>query len=289
MSNGLWPRRQAPRASLVAALLIVCGVEGGVLKLSGRVEAVDGVPLPGYVEVMTGPGGHVRGGGHWTDSEGRFSIEVPAADRLVVVARAEGYVSEEHEVVAGDREEIRLGFALFPAGQVVGRVLDDVGRAVAGALVRVRYPGEIRRVVYGQEEGNVHSDDFGYFRLPFVARGQPFVIEAVTEDRLPAFSDAATIIEPSMAEIVVRLERPGERVRVRVLGPGGEPVPGAVVRLRASADGEEFDSEQRRSRSFLEVGFLLESRRRRNGIVALRPLTGAARPPAAGSFECRGG
>lgn len=227
--------------------------EASAVKLSGRIRAADGAALAGHVEVISGTG-HILSQSYLTDSQGGFSIEAPAQPRLVVVARAEGYISAEREVApAAGEAEVRLDFTLLASGSASGRVTDDTGRPVAGALVRLHYPGEVRRVVYEQEAGNVRSDDFGHFQLPFVAQGRAFVIEAASEDRLPGFSAPLRLSGAALEGVAVRLAQTGQRVRVRVVGIGGTPVPGAMVRLQALAEAEAFTAEQRQSRTFWEA------------------------------------
>lgn len=123
--------------SVAAALLLPWSAEASAVKLSGRIRSAGPAALAGHVEVTSGTG-HVRTESYWTDSEGRFSIEAPAQPRLVVVARAEGHISAEREVAPATGEaEIRLEFTLRASGSVSGRVTDDSGRPVAGALVRL--------------------------------------------------------------------------------------------------------------------------------------------------------
>ncbi len=123
--------------------------------------------------------------------------------------------------------------------------------------MRLHYPGEDRRLVYEQEAGNVRSDDFGYFELPFVAQGRAFVLGAASEDRVPAFSAPLVLSGPAMYGAVVRLAQAGQRVRVGVVSLGGTPVPGAMVRLQALAEVEGYTAEQRQSRTFREAAHRL--------------------------------
>ena len=99
----------------------------------------------------------------------------------------------------------------------------------------------------------MRTDDYRYFRLPLMGRGRVFVIEAVAEDWLPAFSVPLSFSGAAMEGVTARLAQVGQRVRVRVIGPGGAPVPGAMVRLQASAEALSYTGEQRRSRTFWEA------------------------------------
>ena len=96
-------------------------------------------------------------------------------------SRADGYVSQEISVmVSGASPSPTLEFVLPRSSVVTGRVVDRAGNTVPGAAVRIGYPGELRTFVFEQEVGPFRSDEFGYFVLPFVAQGKPFVIEATT-------------------------------------------------------------------------------------------------------------
>jgi len=146
--------------------------EASTVKLTGRIRALDGAALAGDVQVISAAR-YVQARSYLTDQEGRFAIEAPAEPRLLVVAKADGYISAERVVTMTEAgPEIQLDFRLYPAGTVSGRVSDDSGRPIAGAWVRVSYPGQVRRLVFEQETGNVRSDDYGHFRLPLVARGR---------------------------------------------------------------------------------------------------------------------
>jgi len=158
--------------SLGLGPLWVCRVQASTVKLTGRIRALDGAALAGDVQVISAAR-YVQARSYLTDQEGRFAIEAPAEPRLLVVAKADGYISAERVVTMTEAgPEIQLDFRLYPAGTVSGRVSDDSGRPIAGAWVRVSYPGQVRRLVFEQETGNVRSDDYGHFRLPLVARGR---------------------------------------------------------------------------------------------------------------------
>jgi hypothetical protein len=98
--------------------------------------------------------------------------------------------------------------------------------------VRDLGPPAIARVQPGI--GDVTTDHFGYFSLPFVERGPAFVIDVAAPDRLMATSWSLGLSGESMAGIVVTVPSKGQTVRGRVLDPAGQPLPGVSVRLDGS-------------------------------------------------------
>lgn len=233
------------------ALAVALPAGQAAVKVSGQVRDAEGRPLAGYVEVVAGPG-RVEARSHPTDAQGRFAIEAPNAARLIVVARAEGHVSAERELAPAADSSLSLDFALVPAGWVTGRVTDTQGFPVAGANVRVEYPGEVRRLIY-ETEVTAETDTDGYFTLRYVARGRPFVLAASAEGRPPSFAGPFTLNASRLEGLVLTAAAPGETVRVRVVTPTGQPAAGAAVRLRAAADLAAYTAEQRRTRAFFEA------------------------------------
>lgn len=247
-------RKSKVFSGFVNVATLAVAVSGGqaAVKVSGQLRDIEGRPLAGYVEVVAGPG-RVEARSHPTDAQGRFAIESANAARLIVVARAEGHVSAEREiVVSGTEAAFTVDFSLPPAGWVTGRVTDTQGFPVAGAKVRVEYPGEVRRLVY-ETEVTAETDADGYFTLRYVARGRPFVLAASAEGRPPSFAGPFTLNASRLEGLVLTAAAPGETVRVRVVTPTGQPAAGAAVRLWAAADLAAYTAEQRRTRAFFEA------------------------------------
>ncbi len=117
--------------------LVALPAAHAAVKVNGQVRDSEGRPLAGYVELIAGPG-RVQAQTQPTDSLGRFSLEAPTAARLVVVARADGHVSAEREIVVSSPDTVlTVDFSLPRAASVKGRVVDIQGFAVPGAKVRV--------------------------------------------------------------------------------------------------------------------------------------------------------
>src|SRR5687767_8860965 len=127
-----------------------------------------------------------------TDAEGRYELTQLPAGRYQLKARRGGFV----EVAYGQRRpfergrplELRDGavlqnidFALPPGAVVTGRVVDEIGEAVAHvsvSLARRRYVDGARRLV---AESGSSTDDRGEFRIFGVPPGD-YVIVARFED-----------------------------------------------------------------------------------------------------------
>jgi hypothetical protein len=219
------------------------------VRITGRITAAGG-PLRGEVIAVAG-GGAVRISRAATDADGRFSISA-AAGQVHLTAKADGYVSEERQVVVGvgGQNAAALHFVLAPAGSILGRVYDETGAGVAGARVWVSYRGEARRWRLAEEAGGEEADNFGYFTIPVVAQGKPFVLHAEREGWLMSSSGTLVVRAQEMNGVVLLLGRRGTIVRGRVFNDAGRPVAGAEVRLRCQPAKGEFTEEQRASIAF---------------------------------------
>ncbi|MCL4849918.1 MAG: carboxypeptidase regulatory-like domain-containing protein [Bryobacteraceae bacterium] len=211
----------------------------------GKIVTLEGNPLAGDVTAVHAAQTS-RTTSHRTDSQGAFSFEIDASP-IILVAKADGYVSVERELVLTTSSRTGdIQFVLHPAGSVSGRVVDSSGAAVPGAVVRVRYPGD-RRVYRFVQEIEAQSDTLGNFVLPFVAQGRSFVLETSINDGPISSSAPLTLNSAGMRGVVVALTRRGSVVQGRVVDTRGQPVAGAMVRLQALADRESYSPEERAS------------------------------------------
>ena len=222
--------------------------------IRGSITSIDEGPVPGSVTIVEGSR-DVRVSTYKTNQRGEFEFTTPWASQKRVVAKADGFVSDEAVITLGpgDREASHT-FKLSRPAEVSGRVVDDSGVPVPGAIVRVRYVGEGRSLTFAQEVGAVSTDDFGYFILPIVAQGKSFVIDAVSEDRPLSSSMPLVAQADTLPGIVVPLSRRGYSVTGRVLDSSALPLANARVRLVASGDGESYSREERASVSFTATG-----------------------------------
>lgn len=233
-------------AATVCATATLCAQTNE--RITGRITA-EGAPLRGEVIAVVGDGA-VRISRVATDAQGLFSIDIRAG-QVRLVAKADGYVSEERQLMVrpGGQNAV-VHFVLAPAGSVSGRVFDETGAGVAGARVWVGYLGEARRWHLAEEAGGERTDNFGYFTIPAVAQGKPFLLHVECEGWLISSSGTLMLRASEMTGVVLLLGRRGTSVRGRVFDTTGNPVAGAEVRLRSLPAKEELTAEQRASLAF---------------------------------------
>jgi hypothetical protein len=167
--------------------------ERGTAIVRGVVMAADsGTPLRrAQVRVMASGGGLTGMHLTQTDAQGRYEVNELAAGRYTISVSRSGYVTTQFgqrgpnqmsgtpvELASGQLLE-KVNFALQRGGAISGRIVDDLGEAVAGAQVMVQrfaYMGGTRRLVPAGAEGGVdRSDDLGQFRLFGLPPGEYYV------------------------------------------------------------------------------------------------------------------
>lgn len=238
------------RTRICLLTLLIFGTayaQPAVRRIEGRIRASGGDPLSGDVTVVQAGSAAVLAT-HLTDAVGAFSLDVPLG-RVLLVAKADHHVSAEQEVAPG---VTRVEFVLLRAGTVSGRVIDETG-GVSNAGITLSYRGERRLFSFGDEAGDVVTDAAGYFTLPMVAQGKPFVIHAATGDGPPSSSGTLMLRGDRMSGVVVPMARKGQSVRGLVVDALGSPVAGAAVRMRSIPDAREFDEDERHSFAFLRA------------------------------------
>jgi len=234
-------------AAVISTAAIVCAQDSGTV--TGRVIGQGAGPLRGDIMAIAG-GRSVQMRNILTDEQGAFRIELPPGP-AVLVARADGYVSEERQVLvrAGQRNA-EIQFVLSAAGSVSGRVFDETGAGVPAARVWVTYLNDGRAWRLEGEAGGEAADAFGYFTIPTAAQNRPFRLHAESDGRLPSSSGTLVLRGQELAGVVLLLSRRGATVRGRLVDAAGVPVAGGEVRLRAMPAEGEFNAEQRASVGF---------------------------------------
>jgi len=213
---------------------------GGIIVEAGG-EPVRGAKIHPSIEFKKRPGDHRQlsvGTRLETDAAGRWRFDsVPAS-------MSEVFVEIGHPGFRPARRPLtRAEFGIEPGGEpaaevvmdrglaVAGRVTDEAGGPIVGALVRVKFLNDIREAVTG---------DDGIYRLlgcePRAAR-----IVAFAKGRATDMKELD--IGPEMGPVDFRM-KPGGKIRVRVLDDRGDPVPRARIffqRWRGPFSYFEFD------------------------------------------------
>jgi hypothetical protein len=175
-----------------------------------------------------------------TDSEGRFAIaNVSDALKFQVLITAPGHKSYATKLIDPAKGDLDIHLEPSPAIDhpervVRGRVVDDAGRAVEGALVEPTGGKSSQRRWYGtvKVEPTV-CDAEGRFELVLPADMQAVDIEVSVSGKA---GFEKSLLEPGKEEIELTIPT-GTRVTGRLVD-GGEPVAGlgiAVVQLNRDA------------------------------------------------------
>ncbi len=154
-----------------------------------------------------------------TDAAGRWRFDsVPASqDDVVVLVDHADFVA--HDYLA-TRREFGLDRGRIPSASivlkqgltVVGKVTDETGKAIAGALVRTWFHNSIRKAVTGPD---------GLYRLRGCERGPARVVVSA-KGRALDMQDVR--IAPGIEPVNFQMNQ-GGRVRVRVVDDQGKPIP----------------------------------------------------------------
>ena len=165
-------------------------------QIRGRLRAPDGTPAVGVaVRALSGDTGYLvpRSGATRTGADGAFVLDDVEAGPAWLLALGAGFAVQRLSGAGGPPRgddliqvppggEARVEATLSRAGSLVGRVVDDEGAPVSGALLRWEV-SPIDFVGHGMddapaEEQAVRSDPDGTFRIPTVAARVPVEVTA---------------------------------------------------------------------------------------------------------------
>jgi len=155
-----------------------------------------------------------------TDASGQYRFDhVPTGVYTILVEKF-GFVPQlKEDFFSETAAALPLDFTLEPGGVLPGVVLDEAGLPLSGVVVRSA--GKL---------GSVVSDEQGRFEVVANQYGG-----ALATFSHPCFSSAAVVLINPVEPKEVTLQRMPE-VRGRVIDPGGRPIEGASVELRAPRD-----------------------------------------------------
>ncbi|CAN5311948.1 hypothetical protein BH09SUM1_BH09SUM1_14730 [soil metagenome] len=184
-----------------------------------------------------------------TDANGKYRLVVdtktPSAARLrspVLQASASGYSSAASQFFY-EPDGGTADFSLLRGGSISGRVQDEKGAPIAGALVgdRVLIDRTTSFLTYNSMPCYwTTTDANGGFELSRLPAGRSYNVPVRAEGYIPAATPEIGVGEKS---VVVMLKRSTTSIDVTVLTHEGIPVVGAVVRARSLSSTGSFSSE----------------------------------------------
>ena len=226
----------------------------GSARLSGRVVAADTnkALVRAVVQLVTGGTDEPRW--VWTDADGRWQFSRVAAGRHTLLVSKTGYVTLRYgqlrpfepgkPIVVGDGQVLdRLDVALPKGGAIAGRISDEHGGPMAGAVVaamRYRYADGQRRVAPVTEGltsfltgAAAITDDLGQYRLHGLSPGDYYVSVGIGPPTIPeGQADDGVGYAPSFYPGTPSLAQ-AERVTLRV-GQDAQNISFTVAPIRFS-------------------------------------------------------
>lgn len=159
-----------------------------------------------------------------SDGSGRFVVaDLEGGNAYDVVAKKKGYSSETATAVAG--EGVTVEFVLRPTGTISGRVLNEDGDPVEGAMVHV----EVKPMaVFRHGLRPTRTDDQGFFRLEDVEPGAVHLAVNAPGYQKYQLGDLEVPSRGEVSGVEIVLVR-GATITGRVTRPDGTPAVQAMV------------------------------------------------------------
>jgi RNA polymerase sigma factor (sigma-70 family) len=198
---------------------------GGIV-VDGEGKAVEGAVIRPSIEFKKRPGETQQMGVGVrlkTDADGKWHFD------SVPTSMGQVHVAVDHPMYMPARRFLtRAGYGIErgrePTAKIIlergltvsGKVTDETGRPIAGALVRTKYSNELREAKTGPD---------GVYHL---VGCEPRAVRIVASAEGRAMDMKELTIDPDLGPVDFRLE-PGGTVRIRVLDERGKPVPKARI------------------------------------------------------------
>ncbi|HEX5138273.1 MAG TPA: sigma-70 family RNA polymerase sigma factor [Planctomycetota bacterium] len=219
----------APGMQVPVRLPAAIAVRGRVVEFRGAgvVGPVAGMRIEGMR-----PGGMLIEGwtsGVMTDEEGRFELHGVVEGRADQLEIMDPRFVQDWRAKVPDLAPDEVGIAVRRVGSVSGSIVDEEGRPVAGAVVRVVSAQEQRWFGMDAEAPDrPASDEHGVFRIA-AGPASDVCVRALKPGFLPGRTESFAIADAQeLTGLVIRLER-GAVLRGRVSDPAGRPVAGASI------------------------------------------------------------
>jgi uncharacterized GH25 family protein len=206
--------------------------------VSGHVMNVEGKPVSGAIVTLTTTGAPAASEGRrlggldaQSEPDGSFLIDGVTQGTYGVTAAASGYrnANAPPVTIANDNDVATGDIHLEPGRTVRGRVVDQNGNGIAGAMVLIASSGASPS---GRDGLSATSDVNGTFVITAPADG-PIDLTAVADGFPPA--RGVSVQPEDGVDVVLHAPRPGH-VRVTVVDSGGRPVTEAKVTCHAVPD-----------------------------------------------------
>ncbi|WP_315373056.1 carboxypeptidase-like regulatory domain-containing protein [Paenibacillus xylanexedens] len=200
-------------------------------KISGKVTDLEGFPIQdATIKYSLRYQGEETENSVKTDGTGSYSILESVQDytEISFIIEAEGYVTDRHRntYYLSEGEQILVNFELYEPSTIVGSVIDQTGKPIPDALVKVT--GALDRPVKTDQQGRyaVTGLDFDYNpNIAIWVDSADYML--YEQDRLNVQAGKTLIVDVVLTEAA--------HVRGKVVDEAGNPVSGAKVNAGGSA------------------------------------------------------
>lgn len=162
-------------------------------------------------------------------------ISNSAGERQWVQATAPGYSTEFVQTAAGSEQAGTL--ALAPLATLAGRVVDDAGRAIAGADVSATVEPGGRGISPASRTAKIGlTDERGAFRLRGLEPDRRYVVRAAHDGYAPAETTVAEFAALETRTGVELVLTSGGKLVGRAVDENGEPLAGVLIELEPAIE-----------------------------------------------------